>query len=163
MNPPAESFRAISLRLGPGEDVCGGIAAALDDASAQGGVVVSAVGSLTAATYVLVTIDSEGKPAYTERRRIEGSIELLGLQGHFGRFAEGDVAFHLHGSFGLPHGEIVGGHILAATVLVTFEATLLVGAGAQWTAVPYRPDGEAVPVPENRKMNVFLPTTGTGS
>jgi predicted DNA-binding protein with PD1-like motif len=153
----ANPLRALSLRLGPGEDVCEGLAAALDRAGARGGVVASAVGSLAAATYALVTFDDEGKPAYTDRRRIEGSIELLGLQGHFGRTADGASAFHLHGSFGLADGRVVGGHVLGATVLVTFEATLLVGAGAEWSAVPYRPEGDDVPVPENRRMNVFLP------
>lgn len=152
----AGGLRAISLRLGPGDEVCRGLADGLSRTGAPGGVVASAVGSLAEVTYALVTFAGTTRPVYTEPRRLEGAIEMLALQGHFGRTEGGDSAFHLHGTFGLASGEVVGGHVLGATVLVTVEATLLVGAGTEWTAVPYRPEGE-VEVPEGGRMNVFLP------
>lgn len=155
-------LQAISLRLGPGEDVCRGLADAVGAVGAQGGVVVSAVGSLAEVSYALVRFDAEGRPAYTDARRLEGAIEMLGLQGHFGRTEAGDSTFHLHGTFGLASGDVIGGHVLGARVLVTVEATLLVGSGAEWKAVPYMPDDEDG-VREGREMNVFLPTSGGAS
>jgi predicted DNA-binding protein with PD1-like motif len=142
---------ALQIRLGPGEDVCGGIAAALARRGGRGGVVVSAVGSLAEASYVLVRLDAEGRPAYTEPRSIQGAIEVLGLHGHYGEAVEtGELAFHLHGTFGLLDGTVVGGHLLAARVLVTFEATLLVGDAVEWRALPY--EGRA-----GSSMLVFVP------
>jgi len=146
----AARLDALSIRLGPGEDVCAGIRAALVRRGARGGVVVSAVGSLAEAIYVLVELDDEGRPAYTAPRSVGGTIEVLGLHGHFGETEGGELAFHLHGTFGLSDGSVVGGHVLGATVLITFEATLLVGASAEWRAVPY--DGRA-----GSQMLVFLP------
>jgi predicted DNA-binding protein with PD1-like motif len=146
----AAGVDVLSIRLGPGEDICPGIESALVRRGARGGVVVSAVGSLAEANYVLVELDDEGRPAYTTPRSVAGTIEVLGLHGHFGQTERDELAFHLHGTFGLSDGSVVGGHLLGATALITFEATLLVGPSAEWRAVPY--DGRA-----GSEMLVFLP------
>ena len=79
-----EGVRAISLRFRAGDDVCGGLAEIVEVEGAHGAVVVSAVGSLSEVSYVLATLGEDGRTAYTDELRVEGAIELLGLQGHFG-------------------------------------------------------------------------------
>jgi predicted DNA-binding protein with PD1-like motif len=154
-----EGVRAISVRFRAGDDVCGGLAEIVAAEGAHGAVVVSAVGSLSEVSYVLATLGEDGRTAYTDELRVEGTIELLGLQGHFGRTESGEPAYHLHGSFGLEDGEIFGGHVLGARVLVTLEATLLVGPGAEWRVVPYLPDQADQDETSARPMNVFVPGT----
>lgn len=152
----SEQARALSIQLGPGEDVCRAFLDAVRETGVPGAAVVAAIGSLSEASFLLVTTGENGEPAYSDVHRHTGTIELLGLQGHVGWTRSAGPAFHLHGSFGLPSGEVVGGHVLGLTVLVTLQATLLVAADAGWEAVPWGVPEEQVDAAA--VMTVFVPT-----
>ena len=131
--------RLLSLRLGPGESLTKRLLEELDSAGAGGAAVVSAVGSLRSVDYAVV--DLEGSRVRFDRRRVEGAIELGALGGHLGREADGTPGFHLHGLFALGSGEVVGGHVFEAVVLLTLEMTLALADGAGWRIQPYPDTG----------------------
>lgn len=143
----SETVRTISVKLGADEDVPTALVETVEAERAPGAAVASAAGSLAALVYVLVEIGPDGRPAYSEPRRHDGTIELLALGGHIGRDDRGRPGFHLHGAFGLPSGKVVGGHLLEARVLVTLEVTLVVGSA--WNVVPWQGS--------HQEMNVFVP------
>lgn len=122
----------LSLRIGAGADVISALVDVLRSHNHTSVAIVCAVGSLSSIDLCTVTAEG-GKVAYTNRRRLEGAIEVCSLAGHLSLDASGQPAGHFHGAFALEDGTMVGGHIFDARVLVTLELTLLAPAGVVWT------------------------------
>jgi len=59
-----------------------------------------------------------------EERSIDEPVELLSMQGNFGRAASGDRVVHCHVVVGQRDGRVVGGHLLAAKVVNTAEVII---------------------------------------
>ncbi|WP_048437935.1 PPC domain-containing DNA-binding protein [Caenimonas sp. SL110] len=110
------------LRLGPGQDLRGGLEAAFASLSAEHGIaaacIVSAVGSLSQAM-----LRFADKPGATD---IHGPLELLMLSGTLS--ANGG---HLHGSVADDNGVVKGGHVLPGCVVRT-TAEVVIGLLPGW-------------------------------
>jgi predicted DNA-binding protein with PD1-like motif len=91
---------------------------------------------------------------FSERRRYEEPLEVGSLVGHLGRDEQGQAGFHLHGLFARAGGQVVGGHVYRAQVLLTLEATLLLGEGLDWRIVPFMPPA---PIRVDLESRAFLP------
>lgn len=122
----------LSLRLGADEEIVSSILAAFDVADAEGGAVTSAIGSLKHLAFVVVDVNEDDAPVYSEPIELFEPIELTGLQGHVGRHQDGAASSHLHGNFAVKGGASLGGHLISATVLVTVEITILLPDGLSW-------------------------------
>jgi len=147
--------RVLSIRMGPGENVCTRLCVELSNVGAGAGSVTSCVGSLSRLVYAVAELPSNGGlVAYSDRQMITGAIEVGSLQGHLGRDLSGQPAFHLHGVFALADGTLVGGHVFDAQVLATLEVSLLIPEGITWRAEPLTATGSGEPLPG---LRVFVP------
>ncbi len=99
---------------------------------------VSAIGSVYDVAFSTVTLDRFGKVGRSDPIRLDDAVELVGLQGQFGRDGTQRPQFHLHGMFALADGRVVGGHLFAARVLATVEVVLGFGE-IGWFAHPLEP------------------------
>lgn len=137
----------LSIRVGPGEDLFSALYEAVDGAGLASASVVAVAGSAEQLSYGVVSIAADDVPRYTEVLTVEGAIEFTGLQGHVGQNADGSPTCHLHGTFGLPDGSVVAGHVYSARALVTIEMTLIGSPHVTWTrsAEKYKGD-HAMPV-----------------
>jgi predicted DNA-binding protein with PD1-like motif len=144
--------RMIAVRLEAGEDVGIALLREVDRTGAGGAAVVAAIGSLGSLEYAVIGTAEDGTACY-EKRMVQTPLEIASLQGHIGRRADGEAAFHLHGVFALGDGSVVAGHMFAARVLLTFEATIVLGEGLTWGAEPFRPPGAV----HDPGMTVFVP------
>lgn len=59
-----------------------------------------------------------------EERSIDEPVELLSMQGNFGRTASDDRVVHCHVVVGQRDGTVAGGHLLAAKVVNTAEVII---------------------------------------
>lgn len=154
----AGSGRTVLLRLGPGEEVCRALVGELERIGASAAAVVAAAGSLASVVYAIVSRGDDGHPRHSDPLRCEGMIEIVALQGHLGRSADGRGDFHLHGAFSRQDGSLVAGHVMEGTVLVTVEATLLVSSDVAWERRIATPDGSVSDAADGPRFPLFFPT-----
>jgi predicted DNA-binding protein with PD1-like motif len=149
--------QVMALRLGPGEDVPARLMEELDAAGAGGASLVTAVGSLGKVEYVTALRSEDGVIRFSQRRRYEEPLEIGSLVGHLGRDENGQAGFHFHGLFARASGQVVGGHVYRAEVLLTLEVTLLLGEGLDWRIVPFTPPQ---PIRVALESRAFVPFKG---
>lgn len=123
---------AISVRVQPGEDLLEVLYLAVQQAGATSAALASTAGSLEYLRYGVVSIADDGVPRYTQVVTLNDAIEVTGLQGHVGTNADNSPTCHLHGTFGLPDGSVVAGHVYEARALVTVEMTLIGSRDVGW-------------------------------
>jgi predicted DNA-binding protein with PD1-like motif len=94
--------------------------------SLRHGTIVSAVGSVRDVTFS--DIQSGAKLPITEPRmpvhRVEGPLDLLGLEGNLVPTETGKIDAHLHIFAARSSGDAVGGHLIDAEVFATVEIIL---------------------------------------
>lgn len=122
----------MSVRAEPGEDLFEVLYAAVGEAGVASAALVAVAGSVEHLTYGVVSIAGDGVPRYTEVLSVTDAIELTGMQGHIGVNADGTPTCHFHGTFGLPDGSVIAGHVYSARALVTIEMTLIGSKSARW-------------------------------
>ena len=90
------------------------------------GAIVSAIGSVRNVEFS--DIQAGARLPITEPRmpvhRIEGPLDLLGLEGNLVPTESGSVDAHLHIFGSKSSGEVVGGHLIEAEVFATCEIVL---------------------------------------
>lgn len=125
---------AIQVRCAAGDDICSTLAAEVERLGLPGAAVVTAVGSYSEVVYALPGVREDGSFAYMDLTRMQGRFSLVSLTGHFGRDDKGEVRHHLHTSFACEDGQVLGGHLFSALVLVTAEISLQ--QTPPWRAIP---------------------------
>lgn len=110
---PGEATRWIALRLGPGEDLRGGIEEAFAEAPEQAGFVAACVGSASRLALRHAGAD--------EASVTEGCYEVVALSGTLS--VDG---VHLHLAASRPDGTVTAGHLVAGTIVRT-TAELVIG------------------------------------
>lgn len=115
----------LTVRLEQGDEVCSSLCTAISKAGLYGAAVVSAVGSLTNVEYALPGIREDGSRGYIGVSRVSGPSSIVSLSGHFGRDAASNIRHHLHVSFALEDGHMLGGHLFSGTVFITAEITVI--------------------------------------
>lgn len=124
----SRSGKSIIARILPGCDLTEGIEEVCRRHNVSAGAVVSGIGSLEYATFVYV-VPNPSTPtgaAYDPPRKVQGPIELLGLQGTIGHVPQGGISAHLHGTIVDFHQHLYGGHLIPSQnpVLVTAEVMI---------------------------------------
>lgn len=122
----------IWTRFGPGEDPLHSIAAIAKKHGADSGTIVSCMGSLALAGYMIAVPDPVNGWRYSEPRFAEGPVELVSSQGTWGLDeATGELIVHLHAIMINSEGRAFGGHLIpgASRVLATCEVGMLTGPG----------------------------------
>ena len=104
-----------ALILEKGEAIHDGLMQVAKDQGIPGGF-VTGIGVVKDVVIAFFDIASK---AYKEKR-LEGAVELLGLNGDISWEGEEPV-IHLHAVIGLEDGSVVGGHLLQARIGVTGE------------------------------------------
>jgi predicted DNA-binding protein with PD1-like motif len=124
----AAPAKVVVIRLSPGTDILGGIQAVCKELHMKSGSIVSCIGSLQRASFmVAVPLENEIGAGYSDPVHVEGPLELLAGQGSIGRDKDGGIFIHLHAVVsdkgGMPH----GGHLLKGLnpVLITAEITIV--------------------------------------
>jgi predicted DNA-binding protein with PD1-like motif len=107
--------RWLVVKLERGEQVLPSLQAALEERGITSGLVLSGIGALEGLE--LGWFDPEGE-GYV-RRRLEGSHELLALQGSV--TLQADPPLHLHATVAGPDYAAVGGHLFDGRVSVLAE------------------------------------------
>lgn len=117
--------RVLVVRLGPGQDLLGGLTDALDRAGLARGILLGGVASLTRMT-VRTIVRFPQQPPITPADRVvttvEGPLELMSLQGNVVPDEAGATVVHAHvvASLGSPVAtEVRGGHLVEGTVVAT--------------------------------------------
>jgi predicted DNA-binding protein with PD1-like motif len=131
----------IAYRFGPGTEIVTALLEEIQSRTFDGAAVVSATGSLESVKFTVAVFDADNHPTYGPMQHHQGAIEMASLGGHLGRGPGGEPALHLHGSFALSDGRVVGGHLFEARVLATVEITML--CGVAWTGTLYEHPGTA--------------------
>ena len=120
--------KSIIARILPGCDLTEGIEEICRRHKVSAGAVISGIGSLQYATFVYVVPDPSAPTgaSYDPPLKVDGPIELLGLQGTIGHMRQGGISAHLHGTIVDSHQHIYGGHLIASQnpVLVTAEVMI---------------------------------------
>ncbi len=124
----SRSGKSIIARILPGCDITEGIKEVCRRHKVSAGAVVSGIGSLQYATFVYVVPDRAAPTGakYDPPRKVEGPMELLGLQGTIGHNRQGGISAHLHGTIVDSQQHLYGGHLIASQnpVLVTAEVMI---------------------------------------
>lgn len=110
----------ILVRLDKGDEVIGGLLAALKAEGGRGAVMVTALGALEDVEFAYY--DPKRK-AY-DRLTLPASHELLGLTGIVASSSAGEFQPHFHVTIGGPDHKALGGHLFRARVSVLAEFAL---------------------------------------
>ena len=117
--------RVVAVRLKPGTDLIGGIAAACSTHNIKQGCISCVIGSLKQVQYVLPITDASTPSGirYGDPIKVSGPIEFTSGQGVICRSQDGEPLIHFHGCFCGPDGQSLAGHFSAGgnPVLVTAE------------------------------------------
>jgi len=116
------------VRLTPGTDVLDGIEKVCEELQIKSGSIISCIGSLRAATFmVAVPLENEVGAGYGPPISIEGPLELLAGQGSIGQEKDGGTFVHLHAIICDKNGKPCGGHLVKGRnpVLITAEITIV--------------------------------------
>jgi len=117
----------ILSRLMPDEDLFTALKKIAKDYGVERGVILSAIGSLknVAIRNVKTNIDVPVKLENTNEMEEAGPFELLSLEGNiFPSENDGDLMIHLHVTLGSPSGNVMGGHLVKATIFTTGEIVI---------------------------------------
>jgi predicted DNA-binding protein with PD1-like motif len=118
------SLRTIAARLMPGEDLKDAIVRLAHEHHVEAGCVISAVGSLTAATLRLAGADSFPK--------FDGPFEIVSLSGTIS-----PNGVHLHLALSGADGHTIGGHLVHGCVVhTTVEIVIADLAGVRFARKP---------------------------
>jgi len=106
--------RLVGARILPGTDLIPGLLEICRRNHLTSGCIVTILGSLARARFVLLIPDSGGTMGvrYSDPHEIEGPLEFLGGSGIIGRLDDGETAMHLHGIFSDRENRFCAGHIL---------------------------------------------------
>lgn len=120
--------RLVGARILPGTDLIPGLLKICRRHQIKSGCIVTILGSLARARFVLPIPDSGGTMGvrYSDPHEIEGPLEFLGRSGIIGRLDDGETAIHLHGIFSDRENRFCAGHILEEgnQVLATMEVVI---------------------------------------
>jgi hypothetical protein len=119
--------RFILTRFMAGEDLFSRLERIARDQGIDRGVIISAIGSLKNVVFrnVKKNIDLPVSLENTHEIEEAGPLELLSLEGNFfPSDTETKPIFHLHAILGSPSGNLVGGHLLKATIFTTMEIVI---------------------------------------
>jgi predicted DNA-binding protein with PD1-like motif len=125
--------RIVPVRLGPGEDVLKGIAAACEKHGIKNGVLIGAIGSLKHARVLnqmpvsvkdeKIVYDYPEKPQ--EWGGLQGVLELCSTEGLIYHTEDGKSVPQLHCTFSNAAGTVIGGHMVEGTiVMLTLEISI---------------------------------------
>lgn len=124
----SRSGRLIAARILPGTDLIPGLLEICRRSNLKSGCVVTILGSLAGARFVLPIPDSNGTMGvrYSDPYEIEGPLEVLGGSGIIGRLDDGEATIHLHGIFSDRENRFCAGHVLEEgnQVLATMEVVI---------------------------------------
>jgi predicted DNA-binding protein with PD1-like motif len=108
------------VRLSDGDDLEGGLEAALKEENVTSGVVVGGVGMVRNAALSFYV----GKGEY-ETVPVDTPAELCALSGNVSTL-DGEVVIHLHAVVGRPGGAALAGHLSKGVVNMTAEIAILI-------------------------------------
>lgn len=116
-------MQAHAIRIGAGEDFVSSVLKAAEDAmeksSSKSAFVITAVGSLQAATLRLANASKADGSSSNEIKEWKERLEIVSLVGTFS--ADGR---HLHMSVADKDGNVFGGHVMEGTIFTTLELVL---------------------------------------
>lgn len=120
--------RLVAARILPGTDLIPGLLEICRRNKLTSGCIVTILGSLARARFVLPIPDSSGSMGvrYSDPHEMEGPLEFLGGSGIIGRLDDGEATIHLHGIFSDRENKFCAGHILEEGnhVLATMEVVI---------------------------------------
>jgi predicted DNA-binding protein with PD1-like motif len=119
--------KAVIIRVLPGSDLIEAIEQACKETGIQAGIVVSCIGTLQRASFlVVVPVQNKVGAKYGDPLILEGPLEFLGAQGTVGLEESGDIFVHLHGLASDKDGIVHGGHLVKGQcpVLITCEVSV---------------------------------------
>jgi len=115
-------------RLRPGTDLIEGIIALVEEYDVRAGVIISCVGSLGKATFLLPVPDPSSKvgAVYGNPIEIVGPLAFLSGGGLISRDKDGEVLIHFHGLVSDVNRKVYGGHFKCGgnPVLATMEVLI---------------------------------------
>jgi predicted DNA-binding protein with PD1-like motif len=118
--------RRFIIRVQPGANLVEQLLLFARHVGLEHGAIVSAIGSVRNVEFS--DIQAGARLPITEPRmpvhRIEGPLDLLGLEGNLVPTEAGSVDAHLHIFGSKSSGEVVGGHLIEAEVFATCEIVL---------------------------------------
>ncbi|KAA0257130.1 DNA-binding protein [Deferribacter autotrophicus] len=118
--------RRFIIKISPKESIVKKLIEFATEVKIKNAVVVSAVGSVK--DVVFRGIKTGAKLPITEPRmhihRVEGPLELLGLEGNIFPTEDDKVDCHLHILVAKSSGEVLGGHLFDAEVFATCEVVV---------------------------------------
>ena len=125
---PAHPGRLLVARLLPGSDVLEALRAALAQHDLGSGCILTMLGSLSQARFVIAVPDDSNKAGirYGEPKVLEGPLEFLGGSGTIGVTEAGKRMVHLHVMLCDQLGKFHGGHLLEEGNIVLTTLDLVV-------------------------------------
>jgi len=108
----------VVLRFDPGEEVFSGLVRFAKEA----GIDAALVSGLGSSSEVELGFYDKDEKEYQKTSFIE-PMEILNITGNVG-LLDTEITVHLHGSFGLPNYQMIGGHIHRLVVNTTVELML---------------------------------------
>ncbi len=107
------------VRLRDGEDLLGGLSAALKEEKIDSGVILGAVGMVRGAALSFYV----GNGTY-ETLPVDEAVELCSINGNIS-MSEGELVLHIHAVVAKHGGAAIGGHLSGGTVNMTAEIAVL--------------------------------------
>jgi uncharacterized protein len=123
-----DSGNVVMIRLSPGTNILEGIRRVCEELDIVCGAVVSCIGSLRRASFmVAVPLVSKVGAGYSDLLNVEGPLELLSGQGSIGEGKDKGIFVHLHAVVSDKEGKLSGGHLVrgANPVLITSEIMIV--------------------------------------
>jgi predicted DNA-binding protein with PD1-like motif len=121
-----EQGRRFVIKIAPGESVQQRLVDFADAAGVKHGVVVSAVGSVRDVKFRGIKTGAKLPitPPRIHVHEVEGPLELLAVTGNIFPDSNAEIDCHLHLLAGKSSGEVLGGHLLDASVFAICEIVL---------------------------------------
>jgi predicted DNA-binding protein with PD1-like motif len=118
--------RRFILKIEPGEKIAATLLAFAESKHIQFASMVSAVGSVRDVEFKDIQMGSHLPMTEPRRKthRLEGPMELLGLEGNIAMEADKRLGAQFHILAAKASGEVVGGHLVDAEVFATCEMVL---------------------------------------
>jgi len=121
----------VFVRLDPGEEIHASLQGLADELGFDAAAITSGIGRTRNSTYGYMDDDHR-----YHRVTVEGSSELVTLQGNLARRETGEAFTHLHATFSDDDLKPHAGHMFAATVHVVAEIHLRILSRAMMTRCP---------------------------